>query len=236
MALIRVTRLVGPSAPRTKLLFASRPYATSSPDQPTIKATASNSNMLYVALGIAAAAGGYWYYAHPDDVNKAEKKVKAEEEDMIRKGRDSVDSAKARAGDAYQRGQARYDETKDVGQDKLTSARSNVDSKIQEAERRARQTGADIEAKYDSYKASAQKSLADARGSTENLYKEARSMADRKATEVRSDVEKKGDQVNAGWSNWLGWGKSEAEKGKRDAASKIADTAEDVKQQADKQT
>lgn len=61
-------------------------------------------------------------------------------------------------------------------------------------------------------------------------------MADHKATEARSNVEKKGEEVKAGWSNWLGWGKSKAEKGKRDAAGKAADTAEDVRQRVDKQT
>jgi hypothetical protein len=61
-------------------------------------------------------------------------------------------------------------------------------------------------------------------------------MADRKATEAQSDVEKKGEEVKAGWSNWLGWGKSEAEKTKRDTAGKVANTAEDVRQRADKQS
>jgi hypothetical protein len=68
--------------------------------------------MIYVALGIAAAAGGYWYYAHPEDVSATKNKAKADEEEMIRKGRQSVDAAKAHADDAYQRGQATYDETK----------------------------------------------------------------------------------------------------------------------------
>ena len=119
-----------------------------------------------------------------------------------------------------------------MGKDKLASTRSSVDEKIQEAERRARQTGADAQAEYNSYKASAQKTLENARDSTEELYKEGRSMADRKVTEAAE----KGEEVKASWSSWLGWGKSEAEKRKRDAARKVADTAEDVNQRADKQT
>jgi len=186
--------------------------------------------MMYLALGIAAAAGGYWYYTHPEDVNATKKKAKVNEAEVIREGRESVESVKARADDIYQRGQARYDETKDVGQDKLASARSKVDEKVQEAEGRARKAGADVKAKYDSYKGSAQKTLADARGSTENLYEEARSMTDRKA----ADVEKKGREVKAGWSTWLGWGKSTAEEGKRDAVGKAADGADGVAQRADK--
>lgn len=59
-------------------------------------------------------------------------------------------------------------------------------------------------------------------------------MADRKAAEMQSDVEKQGEKVKAGWFNWLGWGKSEAEKAKRDAAGKVANTAEDVRQRAEK--
>jgi hypothetical protein len=62
--------------------------------------------MMYVAIGIAAAAGGYWYYTHPEDVNATKRKAKANEEEMIRKGRESVDAIKARTEDAYQRGQA----------------------------------------------------------------------------------------------------------------------------------
>jgi hypothetical protein len=122
-----------------------------------------------------------------------------------------------------------------IGQEQIASRRPTIDQKSQEAEGRARKVAADAEAKYDSYKASAQKTLADARDSTEHLYNDARSTADRKAAEVRSDVEKKGEEVKAGWSNWLGWGKSEAEKAKRDTAGKVANAADDVRQRADKQ-
>jgi hypothetical protein len=109
-----------------------------------------------------------------------------------------------------------------------------VDGKVQETEGRARQAEADVEAKYDSYKAATRKTLAGAQGSTENLYEKARSMTDRKATEVLSDVGKKGEEAKAGWSNWLGWGKSKAEEGKRGTARKVADVA-DGEQRADKQ-
>ena len=67
---------------------------------------------MYVALGITAAAGGYWYYTHPEGVNATKKKVELNEREVIRKGREFVDSVNARADDAYQRGQARYDEIK----------------------------------------------------------------------------------------------------------------------------
>ena len=108
-----------------------------------------------------------------------------------------------------------------------------MDGKVQETEGRARQAEADVEAKYDSYKAATRKTLADAQDSTEHLYEKARSMTDRKATEALSDVEKKGEEVKASWSNWLGWGKSKAEQpGKRGGAGKLADTGE---QRADKQ-
>jgi hypothetical protein len=68
--------------------------------------------MIYVALGIAAAAGGYWYYTRPEDFNAAKKKAQEAEEEAKREGRESVNAVKARADDAYQRGQAKYDETK----------------------------------------------------------------------------------------------------------------------------
>lgn len=78
--------------------------------------------MIYVALGIAAAAGGYWYYTHPEDVSATKKKAQANEAEVIRKGRESVDSFKARADDVYQRGQARYDETKVCSSWQLSSS------------------------------------------------------------------------------------------------------------------
>ena len=74
--------------------------------------------MIYAALGIAAAAGGYWYYTHPEDVNAAKKKAEADE--VNRRGRESIDAVKARADDAYQRGQAKY-ETKVCLNSRLSS-------------------------------------------------------------------------------------------------------------------
>jgi hypothetical protein len=124
----------------------------------------------------------------------------------------------------------------DTAQDKLASARSTVNGKVHDAEGRARQVGADAQAKYDSYKSSAQKSLADAKDSTENLYQDARSTIDRKASETLSEAGKKGEAAKAGWFSWLGWGKSAAEKGNREAAAKVSETAEDVRKRADKHT
>jgi len=82
--------------------------------------------------------------------------------------------------------------------------------------------------------------LTRARDSTENLYNEARSSADRKAAEARSEAEKKAEQAKSGWFSWWGSTKSQAEaKGdelKRDAAGKVANSAEDVKSRAEKHT
>jgi hypothetical protein len=82
-------------------------YATSS--TPPAKST---TNLAYVALGIAAAAGSYWYYTHPED-------AKAQQKDILRKGHQSVDAVKASADGAYQRGQTAFDESK-VGFDLAT--------------------------------------------------------------------------------------------------------------------
>jgi hypothetical protein len=79
---------------------------------PAQKHTSSSPNAIYVAIGIAAAAGGYWYYTHPEDANALKRKAKVEEQEMLRKGRESIDAVKAHADDAYQRGEARYGEAK----------------------------------------------------------------------------------------------------------------------------
>lgn len=106
--------------------------------------------------------------------------------------------------------------------------------KIHDVEQRTRQAAADARENFDSYRHSAQKAASNARDSTENLYKEARTATDRKIDETRSNIEKKGEEAKSGWFSWLGWGKSKAEETKQDVAGKVADSAEDVKKQAEK--
>ena len=54
--------------------------------------------------------------------------------------------------------------------------------------------------------------------------------------EARAGAEKKGEQAKEGWFSWLGWGKSKAEDAKKDAAEKVAESADDVKKRAEKHT
>ena len=72
------------------------------------------------------------------------------------------------------------------------------------------------------------------RASTENLYNDTRLAAEGKVDQGRSAVEKKAEQAKSGWLSWLGWGKSTAEEMKKDVSGKVAESAEDVKKQAEK--
>lgn len=67
---------------------------------------------MWVALGLAGAAGAYWYYANPNDATALKRKAEADAEEMKRKARESVDAGKARADDAYKQSQAKYDDAK----------------------------------------------------------------------------------------------------------------------------
>jgi len=205
---IRIAQLTTtPTLKQSSISLPSRAYSTTAPhDQQKQSTKTSSTNSIYAALGVAALAGAYWYYVY-EDPRAVKIKAKETEHDVNQKVRQSVDQAKG----------------------KMASARSEVEGQ-------ARQVEADLQSKYDSSKVSAQKTLQRARDSTENLFNQARSTADRELSNAQSGAEKTGEEVKAGWLSWLGWGKSEAKKGKRDAAGKVAETAEDVRQRADKQS
>lgn len=100
----------------------------------------------------------------------------------------------------------------------------------------------------------AEDGLTRTREQTEAAYRTARDSAEYKAAELRHGAERKGEQVKAGWFDWLGWGKgkvsdteqlvnerkrqleAEAERLKREAAKGVAFTAEDVRVRAEKHT
>jgi hypothetical protein len=60
----------------------------------------------------AAGAGAYWYYTHPDEVADAQKKAKAQEEELKKKAKDLELSGKAKAEGLYKEGQAKIDQAK----------------------------------------------------------------------------------------------------------------------------
>lgn len=63
-----------------------------------------------MVAGAAAAAGAYWYYSRPEDVQDLKDKTRREEEEIKRKAHDLSDLSKARAQDALRQGQEKYDE------------------------------------------------------------------------------------------------------------------------------
>ncbi|KAG6857764.1 hypothetical protein H0H87_004180 [Tephrocybe sp. NHM501043] len=225
----RIARLVSvsPATAYTPLRsYATPPPPPSGQSAPNAKANKSGSNtLLYSVLGVAVAAGTYYYYANPYDVNAAKEKARRDQEEMEKRARETLEAGKARADDAYKQGQAKYDAVKAEGKEK-----------VHELEDRARQVATDTQDKFDSYKKSAQRSVSDARNSTEDLYKEARSTAERQVGEVRSGVERKAEEARSGWFSWLGWGKSKTDEAKQDVAGKVAESAEDVRKRAEKHT
>lgn len=80
-----------------------------------------------------------------------------------------------------------------------------------DAARRAQGLEENAEAKYGSVKDSTKESLAKVRGSTENLYKEARTATEQKAERLGAEARKEEEKIKRGW---FSWGSSKAEKGK----------------------
>jgi len=113
-----------------------------------------------------------------------------------------------------------------MGKEKLEGVRSAADREKDKYAREAQgiSTG---EAKYDS-----------AKGATrDGLYNDARSATERKAAEAREGAERKAKEVKAGWFNWLGRGKSTVESVAHDeVAQKVGNSAESVREQAEKHT
>jgi len=194
--------------------------------------------LMYVALGLAAAGGAYFYFKNPDDVQDLKAKATREAEQVKQRGRENMDTVKTRADETLRHGETKYDQVAAMGKEKLEGVRSAVDSERDKYAREAqdKSIGEDVEAKYDSAKGATRDSLAKARYSTGSLYNDARSATERKAAEAREGAERKAKEVKAGWFSWLGQGKSTVESGahdeadqlKREAAQKVANSAESV--------
>lgn len=89
-----------------------RAYATSPPPpNPTVKKEPDNT-LMYVALGLAAAGGAYFYFKNPEDVQDLKAKAKQEAEQVKQKGRETVDDVKTRGEETLRRGEVEYDQVK----------------------------------------------------------------------------------------------------------------------------
>lgn len=89
-----------------------RAYATGPPPpNPTAKKEPDNT-LMYVALGLAAAGGAYFYFKNPEDVQDLKVKAKREAEQVKQKGRETVDDVKTRSEETLRRGEVEYDQVK----------------------------------------------------------------------------------------------------------------------------
>lgn len=77
----------------------------------------------------------------------------------------------------------------------------------------------------------------------DKMYDDTKTATDRKLADTRSEIGQRTEQVKRGWFSWLGWGKSEVQKGKdrledakKASAGEAANTAKDVGQRAEKRT
>ncbi|EDR09125.1 uncharacterized protein LACBIDRAFT_294056 [Laccaria bicolor S238N-H82] len=184
----------------------TRQYATAPgplPGQAELKqkAKGSDNTLVYIALGLAAAGGAYFYFNNPQDTN-----AKANREQIKQKGVETTEATKS-SDDAYRQAKAQ-------GQSKIDSARSNIDDVAGDVATRAQGLEENAEAKYSTVRDSTKESLAKARGSTENLYKEARTATGQTAERLSAEAGKEEEKIKRGWFSWLGGGSSKAEKGK----------------------
>lgn len=74
----------------------TRQYATL-PGQAEPKQKSDNT-LVYVALGLAAAGGAYFYFNNPQDINA---KAKRDSEQVKQKGVETAEATKSRVDDAY---------------------------------------------------------------------------------------------------------------------------------------
>src|SRR6266446_9790136 len=79
---------------------ASNPMAKKEPD----------NTLLYVALGLAAVGGAYFYFKNPDDDQDLKAKATREAGQRKQKGSESVDAVKTRADKILRYGEAKYDQ------------------------------------------------------------------------------------------------------------------------------
>jgi len=67
---------------------------------------------MYVALGLAAAGGAYFYFKNPEDVQDLKVKAKQEAEQVKRRGRETADAIKSRADETVRDGEVEYERLK----------------------------------------------------------------------------------------------------------------------------
>jgi len=67
---------------------------------------------MYVALGLAAAGGAYFYFKNPEDVQDLRVRAKRDAEQVKQKGQATVDAVKTRGEETLRHGQAEYDQIK----------------------------------------------------------------------------------------------------------------------------
>jgi len=212
----------------------------------------SDNTLLYTGVGLAAAAGAYYYFKSSDEPANLERKARHDEERIRVNARQTVDATKDRADDALQKGRATVNHIEDSSKEKYDSAKSQVKGAAQDAKAEGRGLFDKAEETLDSANKATREGLNESRERTEIVYRNVRDNAERKAAELRADADKGAQSVKEGWFSWLGYGKekvddagnavrdardridSEAEQLRKETASKVARAAEDVRIKADK--
>jgi hypothetical protein len=170
--------------------------------------------LLATVTAAAGAAGVYWYLTQPQSFQELEATAKKREDEISRKARELADTSKARAEDLLKQSEQQYSdikvrflpESRNNDLFPLLMVQASGQDKLAAARARADSAASGAQAKYDSYK---YPTLPDSRAAVTK------------------------DQTQGGWFDWLRWGRSKADQGKRDGAQKVVDAADEVRKRAD---
>ncbi|EIW62830.1 uncharacterized protein TRAVEDRAFT_62657 [Trametes versicolor FP-101664 SS1] len=199
--------------PRT---YATIPDPTNPTDGPKPNdiptPSGGGGNTLLIAAAVAAAAGGgYYYYSQSEDPHA--QRI-ADQERVKQKADELRNAGKATAHDAVREGEAKYDQTKAAGKDKLASARAQAAATADDARNTAVR-------QYEQAKGA----VSDAAHKVEHKYEDA-------VQKTKVEAQSWNQWV---WS-WFGYGKNKADDAKREGAQKVVEGAQKVEKEAGKHT
>ncbi|KAJ3550934.1 hypothetical protein NMY22_g126 [Coprinellus aureogranulatus] len=240
----QATRIAHPARRIASRRFATAPPPPAGQPAPNPEAAVKKDNtLLYTGLGLAGAAGAWYYFSSTDDAAALEKKARQDEQRVKVNARQTVDATKDTAHDAVALGRVKSQqlEVQDEARAKAGEARAHWEATKQDTKQKWDSTKADAEQKWDETKGrlynathdvkpeegrglfdKAEDGIKRTKEETEAMYRNTRETAERKAEELRREAERKGEDVKRGWFSWLGYGKS-----------KVSDAEDAAKQRRD---
>ena len=72
----------------------------------------SDNTLLYVAVGLAAAGGAYFYLSNPEDVQDMKDRARREATELKHKSKETADAAKSRAENVLNTGEGKFDQAR----------------------------------------------------------------------------------------------------------------------------